>query len=159
MQGDVERGVFNPRKYYHGDSNVVQFLREWLDECKGDWSPGTYKNYLGYVNNHLEPFFIKYQYQLHEVKLKVIKQLKNELDKKEITPNTRKKVIDSLSSAMDYAWRSELIDSLPFPLSDENIKLLIQYQRLLQKKSRLKLLKLLKQNISRSSGCLNIILR
>ncbi|OQC29188.1 MAG: Phage integrase family protein [Deltaproteobacteria bacterium ADurb.Bin072] len=113
MQGDSERGTFSLEKYLRGQSQVKPFLYEWLEECKDNWSPGTYKGYYSLIKNHLDPFFSKYLYALPEVQLNVINKLKNEL---KLTPKGKKNVIDCLHSALDYACRSRLIDFMPkFP--------------------------------------------
>lgn len=113
MQGDAESGAFSLEKYLRGQSQVVPFLYEWLEECKGNWSPGTYRGYCSLVRNHLEKYFSKHQYALPEVQLNVINKIKNEL---QLTPKGKKNVVDCLHSAMDYACRSRLIDFMPkFP--------------------------------------------
>jgi integrase len=134
MQGDVERGAFSLDKYLKGQSQVIPFLYDWLEECKENWSPGTYNNYKGYVVNHLEPFFQKNILSLQEVQLNIINKLKKGLKKipkhgeeekpdyvpQPLDPKGKKNVIDCLRSAMRYAKRSRLIDIMPdFPTEGE----------------------------------------
>jgi len=128
IQGEEEKGTLNPLTYTKGESDIVEFLHEWLDECKGDWTPGTQKLYGSYVRNHLEPFFRSKTYQLNSCRGKAIQELKTCLEKKTrkiklpdgtdkevrvIAPEYVKKVVDCLGSALHYAWRCEIIDYPP----------------------------------------------
>lgn len=84
MQGEVENKTFNPLKYTKGESNVIVYLYEWLEECAGDWTPGTRALYKSMVVNHIEPFFKAHPYQLNEVRKKCYQELKNHLESKYI---------------------------------------------------------------------------
>jgi integrase len=123
MQGEVENGTFNPLKYTRGETNVTTFLYEWLDECAGNWTPGTRNLYKSYIVNHIEPFFKSKSYQLNEVRKKAYQELKAHLEKKTkevggksvpaMQPDYVKKVIDCLRSAMFYAFDCEIVGSPP----------------------------------------------
>lgn len=128
MQVEAQNGTFNPLKYTKGQTNVISFLDEWVEECGGDWTPGTLRLYNSYLRNHIRPFFEVKPYQLHEVRSKVIHEFKLFMDKKTktvkdqdgkeieipaIKSEFRKKVVDCLGSALHYAWQCELIDYPP----------------------------------------------
>jgi integrase len=84
IQKEVEEGTFNPLKYTKGETNVITFLHDWLEECKGNWTPGTQDLYRSYIKNHIEPFFKWKPYQLNEVRKKCYQELKTYLEKKHI---------------------------------------------------------------------------
>lgn len=113
MQGEVEQGTFNPLKYTKGETNVITFMHEWLEECSGNWTPGTRKLYKSYIDNHIEPFFKIKPYQLNEVRKKQFQELKTYLEKKSMKPEYVKKIVDCLRSAMYYAFDCEIVGSPP----------------------------------------------
>lgn len=113
MQGEVENGTFNPLKYTKGETNVITFLYEWLEECAGNWTPGTRALYKSYIVNHIEPFFKAHPYQLNEVRKKQYQEMKAHLEKKKMKPEYVKKVVDCLRSAMFYAFDCEIVGSPP----------------------------------------------
>lgn len=138
MQGEVEDGSFNPLKYTRGETNAITFLYEWLEECAGNWTPGTRRLYKSYVVNHIEPFFKLRPYQLNEVKKKAYQELKTYLEKKTkdvpgpdgkkikvpaMQPEFVKKVVDCLRAAMFYAFDCEIVGSPPPRIKRESYQI------------------------------------
>ena len=117
IQGEVEQGTFNPLKYSKGETNVITFLYEWLEECAPNWSPGTRRLYKSMVINHIEPFFQERPYQINEVRKKQYQELRSHLGKKvlagQIQAEFVKKVVDCLRAAMYYAFDCEIVGSPP----------------------------------------------
>lgn len=146
MQGEVENGTFNPLKYTRGESNVIDFLHEWLEECAGNWTPGTQKLYKSYIVNHIEPFFKSKPYQINEIRKKQYQEIKNHLEKKKkqlfdekkkpvidengkkvmvpaMQPEFVKKVVDCLRSAMFYAFDCEIVSAPPPRIKKESYQI------------------------------------
>ncbi len=56
MRGDYENKVFRLEKYMQRASDVVPYLRKWLETIEPTIAPGTYHDYKGSIENHLVPF-------------------------------------------------------------------------------------------------------
>lgn len=113
IQGEVERGVFNPLKYSRGATDMTKYLSDWLDECADNWTPGTKRLYESYIRNHINPFFEEHPYQVAEVRKKQLQELKTYMGKKGVKPEFAKKVVDCLRSALFYAFDCEIIAQPP----------------------------------------------
>ena len=114
MQADIERGVFRIEKYTKEmPSDVIPYLWEWIHAIEDTLKPGTYKDYQNSIRNHLEPFFEKNDFQLHEIQyyilMKLLKSIKRE-------GKGKLNVMYCLRNCLDYAWRSGRIPFVPpFP--------------------------------------------
>jgi integrase len=114
MQGDVERGVFRLEKYTgRGWTDVVPYLWDWLEVCRGDLAPATFKDYHNSIKNHLEPFFQKHRFQLHEIQYDVLRMLLAEIAR---DGKGKRNVMFCLHACLKYAHRSGRIPEMPpFP--------------------------------------------
>ncbi len=119
LQTDVEReargeGFFTPEKYQKERyTDVVPYLKEWLEARQPTLTPGGFKKYKTAVNVHLIPFFTEFPVQLHEIRYDVLVRLLNW-----VKGSGRNKwhVLTTLHTCMVYAWRSNRISHLPpFP--------------------------------------------
>ena len=114
MQGDTENGVFRIEKYTGtGWTDTVPYMYEWLDTIKDDLSPASYKDYKNSVKNHLEPFFSRNQFQLHEIQYDVLRKLLKSIDR---VGKGKANVMYCFHACMSYAWKSRRISVMPpFP--------------------------------------------
>ncbi len=114
VQADIERGVFDIRKYKgRGHSDVIPYMQEWLELVGKDLAPGTEANYRGYIRNHLTPFFESNTIMLHEINHRVLMRLLNSL---ELQPKGKLNAMQCFHACLDYAWRAgDLISIPPFP--------------------------------------------
>ncbi len=117
IQGDIERGVFNPLKYSKGQSPIAAYLKEWLSLNESRWSPATASTYRSYVTTHLEPYFRDSRVVIQEVRKAVLDRLRLHLVEKGLSGQTAFSIINGcLKSCLHYAWESEVIDHMPpFP--------------------------------------------
>ncbi len=118
MQGDTERGVFRIEKYI-GEiyTDVIPYLRSWLDARHPTLTPGGYKKYRTAVEQHLVPFFEQNQIMLHEIKYDTLVQLLNCVKG---SGKNKKNVVDTLRCCLKYAWKSERIQAVP-PFPERNL--------------------------------------
>lgn len=113
MQGDVENGVFILEKYTQNETDVVPYLKTWLESIKGNLSPATYKDYRNSIDNHIAPFFKTKLVQLHEIQYDIINELMGKIPR---SGKGKLNVIYCLRACLDYAWRSKRIQAMPaFP--------------------------------------------
>lgn len=70
IQGDIERGVFNPLKYTKGQSPIAAYLWEWYEINESTWAPATAKAYHSYIKIHLEPYFLHSRIVVQDCPLK-----------------------------------------------------------------------------------------
>ena len=113
MQSDVENRVFKIEKYTQQTTDVVPFLREWLQSQKPTLSPATYKDYYNSIENHLVPWFSQQRFQLHEIQYDILCMLLNDIKRES---KGKMNVMYCLRAALGYAWKSGKILNLPpFP--------------------------------------------
>ncbi len=114
MQADVENGIFRIEKYTKEvPTNVIPYLKEWLDYEKQHLSPATYKDYRNSIQNHLIPWFKKNPVQLHEIQYDVLCRLLGTIKR---TGKGKMNVMYCLHKCLDYAWKSGRIQAMPaFP--------------------------------------------
>ena len=118
IQADYERYMrgeapFDIRKYKDKYTDVIPFVRDWLRAIDGSVGKGTLKNYTGYINNHIIPFFERHPLQLHEIQKDSLMLLMQEI---QAAPKTRKNVLDAFKTCMVFAYESRRIPQMPiFP--------------------------------------------
>jgi integrase len=114
MRADVENGVFRIEKWKgEQKSDLIPYLRLWLDEEKKSLSPATQRDYENSIKNHLIPWFKKNQYQLHEIQYDVLCRLLNDINR---TGKGKKNVIYCLRRCLVHAFKSNRIPTMPlFP--------------------------------------------
>ena len=76
IQGDIERGTFNPLRYTKGQSPVAEFIREWYEINESRWSPATRQTYKTYLDRHLVPYFKDSRIVIQEVRKQVLDRLR-----------------------------------------------------------------------------------
>lgn len=121
IQGDIERGVFNPLRYTKGQSPVSAFLWEWWELHESQWAPATSAAYKSYIKIHLEPYFKYSKVVIQEIRKPVLDKLLKDLRAKGVSGLTCHHIINGcLRACIRYAWESELIDHMPpFPRRKE----------------------------------------
>jgi len=113
VQGDVENGVFILQKYTQNETDVVPYLKTWLESVKSNLSPATYKDYRNSIDNHLAPFFKAKLVQLHEIQYDIINKLMGKIPR---SGKRKLNVIYCFPTCLYYAWRSQRIKAMPaFP--------------------------------------------
>jgi len=114
MQADVEKEIFRIEKYTREiPTNVVPYLKEWIESQKPHISPATYKDYLNSIKNHLIPWFEENPYQLHEIQYDVLCHLMGDIKR---TGKGKMNVMYCLHKCLDFAWKSGRIVAMPpFP--------------------------------------------
>lgn len=114
MRADFENGTFRIEKWIRDTpSDIVPYLRAWLDEDGKSLSPATKKDYENSIKNHLIPWFKKNPYQLHELQYDVLCRLLNDIKR---TGKGKKNVMYCLRRCLVYAYKSNRIASIPlFP--------------------------------------------
>jgi len=114
MQADEEGGFFRIEKYTKEvPTDVIPYLKKWLEAEKANLSPATYKDYLNSINNHLTPWFKEHPVQLHEIRYDTLCQLLGDIKR---SGKGKLNVMYCLHRCLDYAWKSERIPLMPpFP--------------------------------------------
>ena len=114
MRADFENGTFKIEKWIRDTpSDIVPYLRAWLDEDGKSLSPATRKDYENSIKNHLIPWFKKNPYQLHELQYDVLCRLLNDIKR---TGKGKKNVLYCLRRCLVHAYKSNRIPSIPlFP--------------------------------------------
>jgi integrase len=117
MQGDYENGIFRIGKFLNNETDVIPYLREWLEAVRPDLSPATYKDYRNSIENHMVPFFRAKTISLHEIEFDTINQLKNSIGR---GGKGKFNVINCLHACLKYALKSRRIPAMPaFPEKDK----------------------------------------
>jgi integrase len=100
-------------------TDIATFHKEFMEEVvKTSCRPSTIKDYKGYWENWLGPFFIEHPIMLHEIQLDVITKLKNTI--KNRAPKTVYNIVNYLHTFLVFAHRSGKIPVVPsFPLKKE----------------------------------------
>ncbi len=115
MQAAVENGTFVLERFTKkGWTDVVPFMKEWIEAVRPTLSPATYKGYQSYLRTHIIPYFKQHpELMLHDIQLDVITDFMNRLP---LQPKGKMNVVNCLHAIMDYAKRSRRIFSMPsFP--------------------------------------------
>lgn len=114
MQADQEAGVFRIEKFTGEQfTDVIPYLTEWLNAVRPTLTPATVKDYKNSIRNHLEPFFRKNNFQLHEIQFDVLVMLLNSINR---TGKGKLNVMYCLHACLKYAWKSRRIPEVPaFP--------------------------------------------
>ncbi len=113
MQADEERDVFRIEKYLYSATDVIPYLRKWLEAVSPTLSPATQKDYHNSIENHLVPWFEKNALMLHEIQYDILCRLLNDINR---SGKGKLNVLYCLRACLDYAWRSGRIPSIPpFP--------------------------------------------
>ena len=117
LQSDVENGIFRIEKYTKEiPSNVIPYLKDWVESQKNLLSPATYKDYLNSVTNHLTPWFEIHPYQLHEIQYDVLCCLLGDIKR---SGKGEMNVLYCLHRCLDFAWKSGRIQAMP-PFPEKN---------------------------------------
>jgi integrase len=115
MQAAVENGTFVLERFTKkGWTDVVPFMKEWIEAVRPTLSPATYKGYKSYLRTHIIPYFKnRPELMLHDIQLDVITDFMNQLT---LQPKGKMNVVNCLHVIMDFAKRSRRIVSMPsFP--------------------------------------------
>ncbi|MFZ3047010.1 MAG: tyrosine-type recombinase/integrase [Desulfatirhabdiaceae bacterium] len=114
MQADQEAGVFRIEKFTGEQfTDIIPYLTEWLNAVRPTLTPATVKDYENSIRNHLEPFFRKNNFQLHEIQFDVLVMLLNSIKR---TGKGKLNVMYCLHACLKYAWKSRRIPEVPpFP--------------------------------------------
>jgi hypothetical protein len=113
MQSDVENGCFRLDKYTIGETDVVPYLRTWLDAIETTISPATYKDYRNSIENHLALFFHSHPISLHEIQYDNLVQLLASINRK---GKGKLNTMMCLHRCLRYAKKSGRIQAMPeFP--------------------------------------------
>ena len=113
MRADAGNGILRIEKYIESASDVVPYLRNWLEAVKGTLSPATYRDYRNSVENHLVPFFEKRSVMLHEIQYDTLVELLGEIKRE---GKGKKNTMYCLHRCLKYAKKSNRISIMPeFP--------------------------------------------
>ena len=113
MQGDVENGCFRLEKYTQGETDVIPYLRDWLDAIGPTVSPSTYCLRRAAIECHLVPFYQAHSISLHEIQYDNLIQLLNSLP---LAGSSKLSVMNTLHCCLKFARRSGRIPAMPeFP--------------------------------------------
>ncbi|HBE45367.1 MAG TPA: hypothetical protein DDW17_07985 [Deltaproteobacteria bacterium] len=113
MRGDYENGVFRLEKYTQRASDVILYLRNWIEAVKNTITPATYKDYKNSIENHIVPFFESNNTQLHEIQYDTLLNLLNSINR---NGKGKLNVMYCFHACLEYALRSNRISSMPpFP--------------------------------------------
>jgi integrase len=113
MESDVENGTFRIERYLRGATDVVPYIRKWLETVSPTLSPATRKDYRNSIENHLAPFFEDKGVSLHEIEYDTLMELLGSIDRE---GKGRMNVIYCLHECLEYAVKSHRIARMPsFP--------------------------------------------
>ena len=113
MQGEKESGTFLLERWTQNATDVVPYLRKWLESIQGTLSPATHKDYRNSIENHLAPFFRTKNIQLHEIQYDTLMELLSKINR---SGKGKLNVIYCLRACLDYAKKSNRIMTMPsFP--------------------------------------------
>lgn len=113
MQDATEKGIFCLEMFTQRETDVVPYLRNWLEAIKTTISPGTYKDYQNSIEKHLVPFFETKDINLSEIQYDVLMELLASIKRE---GKGKLNVMYALRACLDYAWRSHRIHYVPaFP--------------------------------------------
>jgi integrase len=114
MRADVENGTFKIEKWTRETpSDIIPYLRKWLEEDGKSLAPATRKDYENSIKNHLTPWFKANPYQLHELQYDILCRLLNDINR---TGKGKKNVLYCLRRCLVHAYKSNRISALPlFP--------------------------------------------
>ncbi len=113
MQNDVENGCFRLEKYTQGETDVIPYLREWLEAITPNVAPATYALRRNCIENHLVPFFRAHPISLHEIQYDNLVMLMNNL---KVAGSMKILVVGTLHTCLKFARRSQRIPAMPeFP--------------------------------------------
>jgi integrase len=113
MQDATEKGIFCVETFTKRETDVVPYLRAWLETIRPTITPGTYKDYRNSIENHLVPFFADRDLDLSEIQYDVLMQLLSSIRRE---GKGKLNVMYCLRACLDYAWRSNRIHFIPpFP--------------------------------------------
>jgi len=112
MRSDEENNTFRIERFTNQTTNVVPFLKEWI-EAQTHLSPATLKDYENSINNHLVPWFQSNPVMLHEIQYDVLCKLLKDIKR---TGKGKLNVMYCLHQALGYAQKAGKILSMPpFP--------------------------------------------
>lgn len=116
IQGDAENPdtPFRLERYtLEIPTDVIPYLRDWLEKVKGELKPATYRDYKNSIEKHLVPFFMENPAQLNEIQWGILMELKDWIPRK---PHGKMNTMYCLHACLDFAWRDRKIQSVPpFP--------------------------------------------
>jgi len=112
MQADQESGFFRIEKFTEQSTDVIPFLRDWL-QTQVHLSPATAKDYENSIENHLIPWFRVNPVMLHEVQYDVLCRLLAEIKRE---GKGKQNVMGCLHAALIYAHKAgKILTVPPFP--------------------------------------------
>ncbi|MBN2000937.1 tyrosine-type recombinase/integrase [candidate division KSB1 bacterium] len=114
MRSEVDTGIFRIEKWTgRMKTDVIPYLWEWFDEACKTLTPATTKDYRNSIVNHLEPWFQKHPYQIHEIQYDVLCKLLNDINR---TGKGKRNVMYCLRRCLVHAFKSNRIPAIPlFP--------------------------------------------
>ena len=113
MRVDAGNGVLRIEKYIDNSSDVVPYLRSWIEAIKDTISPATYRDYKNSVEKHLVPFFETRAVMLHEMQYDTLVELLGTIKRQ---GKGKKNTMYCLHRCLKHAKRSRRITLMPdFP--------------------------------------------
>jgi len=114
IRADVENGTFRIDKWTGQlRTDVIPYLWEWYEDACKTLTPATSKDYKNSILNHLEPWFKKNPYQLHEIQYDVLCRLLSDIRR---TGKGKRNVMYCLRRCLVHAYKSNRIPVMPaFP--------------------------------------------
>ena len=113
MWSDYQRKIFNINKWLKRKSDVGIFLHRFIESKKPNLSDSTYYSWMGFIKNHISPYFDRRNIALHEIDFTILLEFANQLPHKGQSKIT---VLTPLKSAFTQAKRDRLVEIVPdFP--------------------------------------------
>lgn len=129
MNAVIQKKEFNPSDWSteafekRFDYYVLKWLNAKKDEKQaGEFSPGTFKNYNGYVKNYFIPFFKDWNIQ--EIRFEQLEEFKDSLRGRVKGIKTRRNILNSLHAFFNWMRRKGVITEIPVwpQISGDNSK-------------------------------------
>ncbi len=118
IRTEIDEGYFNPRSWFPDSplSMSVYALR-WLESIKDSISFSSYKNYRGFVNRHIVPYFK--EKDIRRIRYSDIVSFNSFLT---LSKKGKYNVVSCLKTMLRYAWKAEDISRVPpFPKLSFNL--------------------------------------
>jgi len=137
IRSAISKKNFSPEDYKHTRIRERKFehkIDDWLIQKReevraGELSPGTLKDYNGYVNHHFLPFFT--HKDVREIRFEDLENFKDYLGMKKLSIKTRKNIVNALHAFFNWLRRKGVITEVPvFPIirgDDSKVRIAIDY--------------------------------
>ena len=124
IRTEIDEGYFNPKSWFpKSPLSIKLYTKVWLDSM--DVTPKVLRNYTGYCNNYINPFF-------KEKDIRTVRYVDIVKFKKWVSSQRASKtvynVMAALKTMLRFAWKSEDIPKLiPFPKLSFELPATIDY--------------------------------